>query len=120
MERAQWLRDMRRKAQEIYDEFSPLYWVRFGFYPDPTHQEVLRRFLARLAPHSALLSAACGAGRYDGVLLEAGHTVVGTDQSAGMLARAREHLPQARYEQVGLQEMDYTPGLRGAHRHDNP
>jgi hypothetical protein len=45
--------------------------------------------------------------RYDGILLEAGHSVVGIDQSAGMLARARERFPAARYEKMGLQEMDF-------------
>jgi trans-aconitate methyltransferase len=37
------------------------------------------------------------------LLLEAGHSVVGIDQSAGMLARAREHFPKVRYEKIGLQ-----------------
>jgi 2-polyprenyl-3-methyl-5-hydroxy-6-metoxy-1,4-benzoquinol methylase len=65
-------------------------------------------------PCSVLLSAACGAGRFDGVLLEAGHSVVGIDQSAGMLARAREHFPGARYEKIGLQEMDFREEFDGA------
>jgi SAM-dependent methyltransferase len=47
------------------------------------------------------------------MLLEAGHSVVGIDQSAGMLARARERFPEARYEKLGLQEMDFREAFDG-------
>jgi SAM-dependent methyltransferase len=114
MERAEWLKQMRDKAEALYDRVSPEYWVKHGLYPNETHREYLHKFLGRLAPHSGLLSAACGAGRYDGLLLEAGHSVVGIDQSAGMLARAREHFPAVRYEKVGLQEMDFREAFDGA------
>jgi SAM-dependent methyltransferase len=114
MERAEWLKQMRAKAEALYDRVSPEYWVKHGLYPNETHLEYLQKFLGRLAPHSSLLSAACGAGRYDGLLLEAGHSVVGTDQSAGMLARAREHFPAVRYEKIGLQEMDFREAFDGA------
>jgi SAM-dependent methyltransferase len=114
MERAEWLQQMRDKAEALYDHFSPLYWVRFGRYANETHREILQKFLGRVAPRSTLLSAGCGAGRYDGTLLEAGHTVVGIDQSEGMLARARERFPAARYEKMGLQEMDFREVFDGA------
>jgi len=113
MERVEWLKQMRDKAEALYDHFSPFYWVKFGLYANETHREYLQKFLGRVPPHSTLLSAACGAGRYDGMLLEAGHSVVGIDQSAGMLARAREHFPEARYEKIGLQEMDFREAFDG-------
>jgi SAM-dependent methyltransferase len=113
MERAEWLKRMRDRAEALYDHFSPEYWVRFGLYPNETHREYVQKFLERVAPCSTLLSAACGAGRYDGMLLEAGHSVLGIDQSAGMLARAREHFPEARYEKLGLQEMDFLEAFDG-------
>jgi SAM-dependent methyltransferase len=113
MERAEWLKQMRDKAEALYDHLSPEYWVKFGLYANETHREYLQKFLGRMAPRSTLLSAACGAGRYDGILLEAGHSVVGIDQSAGMLARAREHFPEARYEKIGLQEMDFREAFDG-------
>jgi SAM-dependent methyltransferase len=47
------------------------------------------------------------------MLLEAGHSVVGIDQSAGMLARARERFPETRYEKLGLQEMDFREAFDG-------
>jgi SAM-dependent methyltransferase len=113
MERAEWLKQMRDKAEALYDHLSPEYWVTFGLYANETHREYLQKFLGRVAPRSTLLSAACGAGRYDGMLLEAGHSVVGIDQSAGMLARARERFPGARYEKLGLQEMGFREAFDG-------
>jgi SAM-dependent methyltransferase len=113
MERAEWLRQMRDKLEALYDHLSPGYWKKFGLYPNEMHLEYLQKFLERVPPHSHLLSAACGAGRYDGMLLEAGHTVVGVDQSAGMLARAREHFPEVRYVKIGLQEIDFREAFDG-------
>jgi 2-polyprenyl-3-methyl-5-hydroxy-6-metoxy-1,4-benzoquinol methylase len=113
MERTEWLKQMRDKAEKLYDHFSPLYWVKYGRSVDETHREYLRKFLERVTPRGRLLSAACGAGKYDGMLLEAGHSVVGIDQSEGMLARAREHFPEVRYERIGLQEMDFQEEFDG-------
>ena len=114
MKRVEWLRQMRDKAEKLYDHFSPLYWVQYGRSVDETHRAFLQKFLARVPPHSTLLSAACGAGLYDGLLMEAGHSVVGIDQSEGMLDRAREHFPEVRYEKLGLQEMDFREAFDGA------
>jgi SAM-dependent methyltransferase len=114
MERAEWLKRMQDKAEAFYDHFSPFYWVKFGLGASQTHREYLQSFLERVSPRSILLSAACGAGRFDGMLLEAGHSVVGIDQSAGMLARARERFPEVRYEQIALQEMDFREAFDGA------
>jgi SAM-dependent methyltransferase len=114
MERAKWLKQMRAHAEMLYDHLSPQYWVKFGLYANETHRKYLQKFLERVAPRSTLLSAACGAGRYDGMLLDAGHSIVGIDQSEGMLARAREHFPGARYEKMGLQEMNFREAFDGA------
>jgi len=113
MERAEWLKQMREKAEALYDHFSPGYWVKFGLYANETHREYLQKFLERVPPRSTLLSAACGAGRYDGMLLEAGHSVLGIDQSEGMLARARERFPEVQYKKMGLQEIDFQEAFDG-------
>ena len=113
MERADWLKRMQRNAEALYDHISPQYWVTFGQSQDVTHQEYLLMFLKRVVPGGVILSAACGAGRYDGPLLDAGHPVVGIDQSAGMLARAKEHYPEARYEKMALQEMHFRESFDG-------
>jgi SAM-dependent methyltransferase len=113
VERAEWLKQMRGKAEALYDQLSPEYWVNFGLYANETHREYLQKFLGLIEKSGTILSAACGAGRYDGILLEAGYSVVGIDQSAGMLARARERFPGARYEKMGLQEMYFREEFDG-------
>jgi 2-polyprenyl-3-methyl-5-hydroxy-6-metoxy-1,4-benzoquinol methylase len=121
MDRSEWLKQMRIKAEALYDHGAPLYWVTWGIddSDNATHREYLRKFLGLVAGPGDILSAACGAGRYDGILSEAGHSVLGIDQSVGVLARAREHFPQERfprlrYEKIGLQEMDFHAAFDGA------
>jgi SAM-dependent methyltransferase len=114
VEREAWLKEMQTKAEGIYDLVSPQYWVNYGIKLDEAHLKYLDKFLGRFPPQSSLLSAACGAGRYDGLLAEAGHSVLGIDQSAGMLARARQHFPNVRYQKMGLQELDFQDAFDGA------
>ncbi|UCC17019.1 MAG: class I SAM-dependent methyltransferase [Dehalococcoidales bacterium] len=114
MERAEWLKQMRDKAEKLYDLIAPQYWVDIGLHQDESTLKYLRNFLGRIPPHGNLLSAGCGAGRYDGVLLEAGHRVFGIDQSEGMLARAREHFPEARYEKMTMQDLEFREEFDGA------
>lgn len=113
MERDEWLKQMREKTEALYNHISPLYWEKYGMWVSETHVRYLLKFLGRLAPRSRLLSAGCGAGLYDGILLEAGHSVEGIDLSAEMLARAKERFPSIRYEKKGLQDMDYRNEFAG-------
>jgi SAM-dependent methyltransferase len=119
MDRVDWLKKLRAQAETLYDHLAPAYWVTFGLYANVTHLRFLEKFLERLDAQSKVLDAACGAGRYDGVLLAAGHQVLGTDQSAAMLVRAcevfpKERFPQLSYAQVGLQELDFHAEFDGA------
>jgi 2-polyprenyl-3-methyl-5-hydroxy-6-metoxy-1,4-benzoquinol methylase len=112
VQRAEWLKKMRLQAEALYDHLAPAYWVTFGLYANAAHRQFIEKFLGRLGAQSDILDAACGAGRYAGMLLAAGHTVLGIDQSGSMLARAREIFPQERfpglcYMKMGLQEMDF-------------
>jgi 2-polyprenyl-3-methyl-5-hydroxy-6-metoxy-1,4-benzoquinol methylase len=118
MGRAEWLKKMRIMAEALYDHGAPAYWVKWGLGSDPTHRQFIEKFLGKLSAHCAILDAACGAGRYDEMLLEAGHSVLGIDQSGNMLTRAREHFPQKhypslRYAKMGLQEMDFLAEFDG-------
>jgi 2-polyprenyl-3-methyl-5-hydroxy-6-metoxy-1,4-benzoquinol methylase len=118
MNRAEWLKKMRKMAEALYDHISPAYWVKYGQDLDASHREFSEKFLGRLEPQSAILDAACGAGLYDGMLISAGHQVLGIDLSGGMLAQARQHFPQERYPnlhyaQMGLQEMSLKAEFDG-------
>ncbi len=118
MERAEWLKKVRAQAEALYDHMAPAYWVKFGLGVNAVHCRFIEKFLKRLGAQSAILDAGCGAGRYDGMLLEAGHSVLGIDQAGSMLARAREIFPQERfprlcYTKMGFQEMDFQAEFDG-------
>ncbi len=113
MDRCEWLKQMRSKAEALYDRISPMYRVNFGLYENATHLAYLQKFIQRVAPGGEVLSAGCGAGRYDGLLLEAGHPVFGIDLSAGMLALAQERFPQAHYEKLDFHEMAFRQAFDG-------
>jgi 2-polyprenyl-3-methyl-5-hydroxy-6-metoxy-1,4-benzoquinol methylase len=113
MERSVWLKLMQKRTEAVYDRFSSRYWVTWGLEVEETHRHYLQKFLERVAPHGTILSAACGAGRFDGMLLEAGHSVVGIDQSAGVLASAKEHHPEAEYKKMALHEMNFQETFDG-------
>ncbi len=114
MDRVTWLKEMQRKCEEIYDGYAPLYWDEYGLYSNLTHQQFIQEFLRLLPQNSSILDAACGAGRYLPFLLEKGHSILGIDQSQGMIARAREKFPTVPLEKVGLQDMAYQAAFDGA------
>jgi|MudIll2142460700_1097286.scaffolds.fasta_scaffold152864_3 SAM-dependent methyltransferase len=108
MDRSDWIKQMRREAEQRYDTiWAPLYGEKWGLYPNKTHQLFIRKLLSLLPQPGRILDAACGAGRYVPMLLEGGHTVIGIDQSQGMLSRLRQKFPTVQVEKVGLQEIRY-------------
>lgn len=113
MERAEWLKQMRKRTEELYDRFAPRYWVTWGLIVEEAHHVYLQKFLERVTPDGTILSAACGAGRFEGMLLEAGHSVVGIDQSAEVLKLAKEHFPEVEYKKIALHEMDFREMFDG-------
>src|SRR5574338_316324 len=114
MDRLAWLREMRRDCQEQYDREAPLYDREGGVYSNLAHQQFIKEFLGLVPQNARILDAACGTGRYLPFLLEQGHSVLGVDQSPGMLARARAKFPEIQFEQLGLQEMAYQEVFDGA------
>ena len=114
MNRSDWLIERRREAEERYDTlWAPQYGEKWGTYSNASHLQFLEKFLSLLPKHSTVLDAACGAGRYIPVFLEKGHSVVGIDQSQGMLARLQEKFPAVQTEKVGLQELSYREAFDG-------
>jgi SAM-dependent methyltransferase len=115
MDRSTWLREMRRDCEEQYDtRWAPLYGEEWGLYSNTTHQQFIQKFLSLLPQSSMILDAACGAGRYLPFILEKEHSILGIDQSQGMLARAKAKFPGVQFEKVGLQEIAYQDVFDGA------
>ena len=114
MDRITWLQEMRRGCEEQYDRESPLYDQEGGAYSNLTHQQFLQEFLRIVPQNSRILDAPCGTGRYLPYLLDKGHSVVGIDQSQGMLERAKGKFSTVQFEKMGLQEMAYQEIFDGA------
>ncbi|HEV8423915.1 MAG TPA: methyltransferase domain-containing protein [Actinomycetes bacterium] len=108
MDRQAWLRERRRSAEERHDTIHAFtyddQWGEIG----ATHRRFLADLIQRCPPGGTILDAACGTGKYFGMILDAGRRVVGTDQSVGMLSRARARFPAVPTEKVGLQELSFA------------
>ena len=107
VDREAWLRERRQTAEERHDTIHAFtYDEQYGEI-GPTHRRFVADLLERCPPGGTVLDAACGTGKYFAMVLDAGRRVVGTDQSTGMLARARARFPGVPLERVGLQELAF-------------
>jgi len=114
MDRSHWLKEKRRRIEERMDTlWAPLYDEKWGTYANDSHRAMLDRFLALCPPGGTILDAACGTGKYWPIVLASGRTVVGTDQSAGMLAQAQAKFPDTTIEKIGLQELRFAAAFEG-------
>jgi SAM-dependent methyltransferase len=107
VDRQAWLRERRQTAEERHDAIHAFtYDDQFGEI-GPTHRRFVADLLERCPPGGIVLDAACGTGKYFAMVTDSGRRVVGTDQSTGMLARARARFPAVPLERVGLQELAF-------------
>jgi SAM-dependent methyltransferase len=103
---------MRREMARQEDELSAVFDARWGEIEDP-HRSFVERFLARLPSSARVLDAACGTGKYFGMVLDTGRAIVGVDHSAGHLAVAATKYPGVPAEQHDLQELPYRDEFDG-------
>ncbi len=107
MDRQAWLRERRQTTEERHDTIHAFtYDDEYGEI-SPEHRRFVTDLLTTCPPGGTVLDAACGTGKFFAMVLEAGRRVVGTDQSTGMLARARARFPAVPLERVGLQELAF-------------
>ena len=104
MDRAEWLRERRESVEADYTRDAATY--DDGYDPvTSVHRRFVERLIETIPEGGTILDAPCGTGPYFGLILAAGRQVVGADQSAGMLERARKKHPDVPLEHVGLQEL---------------
>lgn len=85
--------------------FAPDYDAHWGVI-NPTHRRMVERLLSLCPPDAVILDAACGTGKYWQIILNAGRSLRGIDQSAGMLAHSRDKYPDVPVRKLGMQELD--------------
>ena len=106
MDRTDWLRERRASVEADYTRDAATY--DDGYDPvTPVHRRFVERLIETTPEGGTILDAPCGTGPYFGLILAAGRQVVGADQSAGMLERARKKHPDVPLEHVGLQELSF-------------
>lgn len=112
MGRAGWVRELRRVNERQEDSLSSVFDQRWGEIGE-VHREFVTRFLGSLPPGGRVLDAACGTGKYFGLVLESGRSLLGVDHSAGHLARARAKFPEVPTEKRDLQDLPYSDEFDG-------
>ena len=90
-----------------YDDWSA------AVVPD-VREEWARRIDAFLIPGERVVELGCGTGVPVGRLLSATYDYTGVDASAGMIAKARAVLPNARVLHADMHTVRFSPGSLGA------
>lgn len=111
-DRLAWLLDLRRINEAEEDALAPVFDERWGEI-DEEHRTFVERFLSELPAGGRVLDAACGTGKYFGMVLESGRSVVGVDHAGAYLARAREKHPDVPTEKLDLQDLSFRDGFDG-------
>ena len=106
MDRLTWLGQRRAALLARYDQQAPSYDT--CIYPAKAQHQWVARLLRACPAGRVILDAPCGTGKYFTMVVAAGFRVVGADQSAGMLKKARERRIATALHQVRLQELSYS------------
>jgi ubiquinone/menaquinone biosynthesis C-methylase UbiE len=106
VDRGQWIAERRAAVVADYDAEAATY-DQYP-YPNEVQHEWVRRLVRTCPAGGLVLDAACGTGQYFHLVAEAVMRVVGTDQSAGMLAQARARDLALEVQHVGLQELAFA------------
>ena len=110
--RRQWLAERRAAVVADYDAGAATY--DDDSYAVPVQQSFVRKLADTCPPGGLILDAPCGTGQYFSIVTDSGRSVVGIDQSAGMLEQARGRGLASRLEHTGLQEMTFSAAFDGA------
>jgi trans-aconitate methyltransferase len=105
--RRTFLDERRAGSRDRYDQLhAPGYDEAWGDI-EASHLAALEVLLAHTRPRGTVLDAACGTGKYWPLILASQRTVVGVDQSTGMLEQARRKHPDVPVARVGLQDLRF-------------
>jgi cyclopropane fatty-acyl-phospholipid synthase-like methyltransferase len=110
-DRADWLHELRRENERQEDALETLdaYWTE----TDDAHESFVERFLSMLPAGGSVLDAACGIGRYVGIVLASGRSVTAVDASARHLEAVRTSFPGANTERYDLQDLPHRDRFDG-------
>jgi SAM-dependent methyltransferase len=110
--RLTWLRDLRSENERQEHALADVFDANWGAI-EPDHETYVNRFLSLLPPASRVLDAACGTGKYFGMVLIAGHSVLGVDHTDAYLEVARKKFPEVPTEKRDLEDLPYENEFDG-------
>lgn len=111
-DRTSWLLQLRRENEEQEATLADGFDARWGEI-EPTHRAWVERFLSMLPPKGRVLDAACGTGKYVGMVLDSGRSVLGVDHTDVYLAKLSGKFPDAATAKHHLQDLPYEAGFDG-------
>ena len=79
------------------------------YNPHENYQQVLEFVARQVENHCRIADLGTGTGNLAQLLLKNGHQVVGVDQSARMLEKAREKLSEIRFVQGNILDLPFEP-----------
>ena len=111
-DRATWLREQRQVNEEEESVLASIYDDNWGEIRD-MHWDFVERFCSMLPPDGRVLDAACGTGKYFGMVLESGRSLLGVDHTGVFLERAHSKFPHVPTEKHDLQDLPYREEFDG-------
>jgi SAM-dependent methyltransferase len=111
-DRSTWLQELRRENERQEDALVEVYDAEWGEIEDD-HRGFIERFLAELPPGGRVLDAPCGTGKYFGIVLGSGRSVLGVDQSGGYLAKLATKFPDAPTQKGDIQDLEQRDEFDG-------
>jgi SAM-dependent methyltransferase len=110
--RGTWLRELRRQNERQENALASDYDAHWGEI-EPDHASFVARFLSLLPQHGRVLDAACGTGKYFGMVLDSGRSVLGVDHTGAYLDAARAKFPAVPTEKHDLESLPYEDEFDG-------
>jgi SAM-dependent methyltransferase len=111
-DRRTWLQALRRENERQENALAPDFDAYWGEI-EPDHESFVSRFLSRLPPDGRVLDAACGTGKYFGMVLASGRSLLGVDHTGAYLDAARAKFPDVPTEDHDLEELSYVDQFDG-------
>lgn len=106
------VRNLRRVNEHQNDGLADGFDATWGEIEDD-HRAFVERFLSELPAGGKVLDAPCGTGKYFGMVLESGRSLLGVDHSGALLAEARAKLGVVPTENHDLQDLPYRDEFDG-------
>lgn len=111
-DRRTWLRALRRENERQENALAPDFDANWGEI-EPDHESFVSRFLSLLPPDGRVLDAACGTGKYFGLVLASGRSLLGVDHTSAYLDAARAKFPDVPTEKRDLEGISYGDEFDG-------